>query len=177
MPQLIIFIIIVMAIGAILVLSAIVDVPPDNAMVVERRRRFNRILAPGIHLVWPIFENLHEFTFEGAPRLMISTAPQTLKLASLSLLCLDGKQLQAGVELTFQVREPQLAAYHVVDPPRQLRESAIERLQQCAAERDGDQVFEEEGEFTRLFTEIFPRQWREAGIEVKEVRFTKLEPV
>ena len=176
MPQLIIFIIIVMAIGAVLMLSAIVDVPPDQAMVVERRGRFNRVLTPGIRLVWPIFENLHEFTFEGSPRLMIGTAPQTLKLASLCLKCADGKELEAGVVLKFQVLKPQLTAYRVVDPPRQLRESAIERLQQTAAERDSDVLLEREGDFTRLFTEILSRQWREAGIEVREALFTKLEP-
>jgi len=162
---------------AAVVAAAIVDVPGNSAMVVERRGRFHRVIGAGLHLVWPTREAARAWRFDDRTRITVRLSGAELVLADTRLACRDGREVTIAAELIWRFRDVARAAYAVDDTPRRLRKALLARLAQAAQEREAEELLTHEQEYVSRVAEALNEELAPDGLEVQKLSLSRLAPV
>lgn len=118
----------------IFIVRAFKIVPQQSAWVVERFGKYNRILAPGLRLVVPIYERV-------AYRHSLKEIP--LDVPSQVCITRDNTQLQVDGILYFQVTDPMRASYGSSDYVIAITQLAQTSLRSMIGKLELDKTFEE----------------------------------
>jgi len=129
-----IVLIIVLALIVLVVIKAIAIVPQQNAWVVERLGKFDRVLSPGAGFVIPFIERTaYKHSLKEIP----------LDVPSQVCITRDNTQLQVDGVLYFQVTDPMRASYGSSNYISAITQLAQTTLRSVIGKMELDRTFEE----------------------------------
>ena len=127
-------IIAVAAMVVIFLMKSIYIVPQQNAYVVERLGRFNKVLQPGLTFILPFVDQVRY-------RHLLKEVP--LDVPSQICITKDNTQLQVDGIIYFQVTDPRLASYGSSDYVLAISQLAQTTLRSVIGRMELDRTFEE----------------------------------
>ena len=126
--------IILLLLAAVVVIKAIAIVPQQNAWVVERLGKFDRVLSPGPGFVIPFIERVsYKHSLKEIP----------LDVPSQVCITRDNTQLQVDGVLYFQVTDPMRASYGSSNYISAITQLAQTTLRSVIGKMELDRTFEE----------------------------------
>ena len=142
-------------------------VPQQNAWVVERLGKFNRVLEPGFQLIVPFVErvaykhSLKEFPLDVAEQVCITK---------------DNTQLTVDGIIYFQVVDPRLASYGSSNYVQAITQLAQTALRSVIGKMELDKTFESRDEINHTIVNVLDEAGRTWGIKVLRYEIKSLTP-
>lgn len=151
----------------IFVVRALKIVPQQSAWVVEQFGKYNRILAPGLRLVIPIYERV-------AYRHSLKEIP--LDVPSQVCITRDNTQLQVDGVLYFQVTDPMRASYGSSDYVVAITQLAQTSLRSVIGKLELDKTFEERDMINAQVVQAIDEAALNWGVKVLRYEIKDLTP-
>jgi regulator of protease activity HflC (stomatin/prohibitin superfamily) len=158
----------VLAIVAIIFISrAIRIVPQQNAFVVERLGKFDRTMAPGLHLLVPFIDRLaYKHSLKEIP----------LDVPSQVCITKDNTQLTVDGILYFQVTDPMRASYGSSNYIVAITQLAQTTLRSVIGRMELDKTFEERDAINAAVVQALDEAASNWGVKVLRYEIKDLTP-
>jgi regulator of protease activity HflC (stomatin/prohibitin superfamily) len=157
----------VIVLVAIYVLEAVRVVPQQEAFVVEKLGKFDRVLEPGLRFIFPPFEriayrhSLKEVPFDVAEQVCITK---------------DNTQLAVDGIIYYQVTNPQLASYGTSDPILAITQLAQTTLRSEIGKMELDKTLESRDTINRSIVSVLDEAGSTWGVKVLRYEVKNLTP-
>ena len=149
------------------VLKYVVIVSQGYEYTVESFGKYTRSLAPGFHILIPIFENI------GAK---INRKEQVLEVASQEVITKDNVTMKIDTVTFYQVTDPKLYAYGVDDPITAIEYLAATTLRNIIGDLDLDQTLTSRDIINEKMRKILDAATDPWGIKVNRVEVKNILP-
>lgn len=160
-------IIIFLIVAIIYIKKAVRVVPQQQAWIIERFGKFNRILEPGLNFIIPFIDKV-------AYKQSLKEVPMDTS----SQICItkDNTQLQVDGVLYFQVTNPQLASYGTSDFVFAITQLAQTSLRSVIGTMTLDKTFEEREEINTKVVQAVDEAAQTWGVKVLRYEIKDLTP-
>ena len=112
----IVFAVVMIAILIYLIIhTPIFTVEEQQAIVIQRLGKFNRVCGPGIHFMWPFIERKRKFKEGGEEREAIDQRERAVDLPKQDVITKDNVQVQVDSMAYYEISDPKKAVYGVDD--------------------------------------------------------------
>ncbi len=170
-------------------LKGVVVVNQAEAMVIERLGRYNRTLAPGVNIIWPLFETARqidwEFVTEG-PEGERVTRRQTIRKIDLreavydfpkqNVITEDNVAIQIDAMLYFQVTDPKRAVYEISNLPEAIKKLTQTTLRNVIGEMELDRTLSSRDNINSKLKIILDEATDKWGVKVNRVELQDIIP-
>lgn len=95
--------------------TPIFTVQEEQAVVIERLGKFNRVCGPGMHFMWPFIERKRKFTEGGKEYEAIDQRERAVDLPKQDVITKDNVQVQVDSMAYYEITDPKKAVYGVDD--------------------------------------------------------------
>jgi regulator of protease activity HflC (stomatin/prohibitin superfamily) len=157
----------VIALVVVYALEAIRVVPQQEAFVVERLGRFDRVLEPGLTFILPPIERV-------AYRHSLKEVP--LDVAEQVCITKDNTQLGVDGIIYYQVTDPRLASYGTSDYVSAITQLAQTALRSEIGKMELDKTLESRDEINRSIVAVLDEAGRAWGVKVLRYEVKNLTP-
>ena len=155
------------ALMVVLVIEGVRIVPQQQAWVVERLGKFDRILEPGFNVIVPFVERI-------AYRHSLKEVP--LDVPEQICITKDNTQLSVDGIIYFQVVDPKLASYGSSDYIQAITQLAQTALRSVIGKMELDRTFESRDEINHTVVSVLDDAGRTWGIKVLRYEIKSLTP-
>ena len=157
----------IIAFGIVLAIESIKVVPQQQAWVVERFGKFNRVLEPGLNGIWPFFDRV-------AYRHSLKEVPLDVS----EQVCITKDNTQLGVDgiIYYQVTDPRLASYGSSNYIAAITQLAQTTLRSEIGKMELDKTFESRDEINRQVVAVLDEAGRTWGVKVLRYEIKNLTP-
>jgi regulator of protease activity HflC (stomatin/prohibitin superfamily) len=155
------------AMMVILIIEGVRIVPQQNAWVVERLGKFDRVLPPGFNVIVPFIERI-------AYRHSLKEVP--LDVPEQVCITKDNTQLAVDGIIYFQVVDPKLASYGSSDYIQAITQLAQTALRSVIGKMELDRTFESRDEINHHVVNVLDEAGRTWGIKVLRYEIKSLTP-
>lgn len=157
----------VIALIAVYVLEAVRVVPQQSAFVIERLGKFDRVLEPGLRIIFPPFERV-------AYRHSLKEVP--LDVAEQVCITRDNTQLGVDGIIYYQVTDPYKASYGTSDPIMAITQLAQTTLRSEIGKMELDKTLESRDEINRSIVSVLDEAGSTWGVKVLRYEVKNLTP-
>ena len=157
----------VVALGVVIAVESIRQVPQQMAWVVERMGKYNSVLEPGLNVIVPFLDRV--------------AYRHSLKETSLDVqeqVCITRDNTQLGVDgiIYYQVTDPKLASYGSSDYVSAVTQLAQTTLRSEIGKMELDKTFESRDEINRQVVAVLDEAGRTWGVKVLRYEIKNLTP-
>jgi regulator of protease activity HflC (stomatin/prohibitin superfamily) len=157
----------VIALGIVVAIESIRQVPQQSAWVVERLGKFHAVLEPGLNIIVPVLDKV-------AYRHSLKETPLDIP----EQVCITKDNTQLGVDgiIYYQVTDPKLASYgssNYIDAVTQLAQTT---LRSEIGKMELDKTFESREEINRQVVSVLDEAGRTWGVKVLRYEIKNLTP-
>ncbi len=157
----------VVALGVVIAIESIRQVPQQMAWVVERMGKFHSVLEPGLNVIVPFLDRV--------------AYRHSLKETSLDVqeqVCITRDNTQLGVDgiIYYQVTDPKLASYGSADYVSAVTQLAQTTLRSEIGKMELDKTFESRDEINRQVVAVLDEAGRTWGVKVLLYEIKNLTP-
>lgn len=99
----------------LIVNTPIFTVQEQQAVIIERLGKFNRVLGPGMHFTWPFIERRRKFRHGDLELDAVDQRERSVDLPAQIVITRDKVQLEVDSIAYYQIAEPERAVYGVDD--------------------------------------------------------------
>ncbi|HEY9397298.1 MAG TPA: paraslipin, partial [Burkholderiales bacterium] len=151
----------------VFVIEGVRIVPQQDAWVVERLGKFDRVLEPGLNIVVPIYE-----------RVAYKHSLKEVPLDVPEQVCITRDNTQLGVDgiLYFQVTDPRLASYGSDNYVNAITQLAQTTLRSEIGKMELDKTFESREDMNRQIVSSLDEAGRSWGVKVLRYEIKNLTP-
>ncbi len=162
-----IVLLVIVALAILIVVRAIAIVPQQNAWVVERLGKFDRVLSPGAGFVIPFVERVaYKHSLKEIP----------LDVPSQVCITRDNTQLQVDGILYFQVTDPMRASYGSSNYISAITQLAQTTLRSVIGKMELDRTFEERAVINTTIVASLDEAALNWGVKVLRYEIKDLTP-
>ena len=157
----------IIAFGIMLAIESFKVVPQQQAWVVERFGKFNRVLEPGLNGIWPFFDRVgYKHSLKEVP---LDVSEQ---------VCITKDNTQLGVDgiIYYQVTDPRLASYGSSNYIAAITQLAQTTLRSEIGKMELDKTFESRDEINRQVVAVLDEAGRTWGVKVLRYEIKNLTP-
>jgi len=157
----------IIAFGVVLAIESFKVVPQQQAWVVERFGKFNRVLEPGLNGIWPFFDRVeYKHSLKEVP---LDVSEQ---------VCITKDNTQLGVDgiIYYQVTDPRLASYGSSNYIAAITQLAQTTLRSEIGKMELDKTFESRDEINRQVVAVLDEAGRTWGVKVLRYEIKNLTP-
>jgi regulator of protease activity HflC (stomatin/prohibitin superfamily) len=157
----------VLVLAMVFVIEGVRIVPQQDAWVVERLGKFDRVLEPGLNIVVPIYE-----------RVAYKHSLKEVPLDVPEQVCITRDNTQLGVDgiLYFQVTDPRLASYGSDNYVNAITQLAQTTLRSEIGKMELDKTFESREDMNRQIVSSLDEAGRSWGVKVLRYEIKNLTP-
>ena len=169
--------------------KGVVIVNQAEAMVIERLGKFNRILEPGINVIWPLIErpqSIHwEFVTEDDEGKRI-TRRKTIQRIDLreavydfpkqNVITEDNVAIQIDAMLYFQITDPKRAVYEINNLPEAIKKLTQTTLRNVIGEMELDKTLTSRDDINSTLKAILDEATDKWGVKVNRVELKDIIP-
>jgi regulator of protease activity HflC (stomatin/prohibitin superfamily) len=157
----------IIAFGIALAFESIKVVSQQQAWVVERFGKFNRVLEPGLRGIWPFFD-----------RVAYKHSLKEVPLDVSEQVCITKDNTQLGVDgiIYYQVTDPRLASYGSSNYIAAITQLAQTTLRSEIGKMELDKTFESRDEINRQVVAVLDEAGRTWGVKVLRYEIKNLTP-
>jgi len=157
----------IVALGVVVAIESIRQVPQQMAWVVERMGKYNSVLEPGLNVIVPFLDRV--------------AYRHSLKETSLDVqeqVCITRDNTQLGVDgiIYYQVTDPKLASYGSSDYVSAVTQLAQTTLRSEIGKMELDKTFESRDEINRQVVAVLDEAGRTWGVKVLRYEIKNLTP-
>ena len=157
----------VVALGVVVAIESIRQVPQQMAWVVERMGKYHAVLEPGLNVIVPFLDRV--------------AYRHSLKETSLDVqeqVCITRDNTQLGVDgiIYYQVTDPKLASYGSADYVSAVTQLAQTTLRSEIGKMELDKTFESRDEINRQVVAVLDEAGRTWGVKVLRYEIKNLTP-
>lgn len=157
----------VIALGIVVAIESIRQVPQQSAWVVERLGKFHAVLEPGLNIIVPVLDKV-------GYRHSLKETPLDIP----EQVCITKDNTQLGVDgiIYYQVTDPKLASYgssNYIDAVTQLAQTT---LRSEIGKMELDKTFESREEINRQVVSVLDEAGRTWGVKVLRYEIKNLTP-
>ena len=157
----------VVAMIVVLVFEGVRIVPQQNAWVVERLGKFDRVLEPGINIIVPFVDRIaYKHSLKEVP----------LDVPEQVCITKDNTQLAVDGIIYFQVVDPRLASYGTSNYVLAITQLAQTALRSEVGKMELDKTFESRDEINHKVVSVLDEAGRTWGIKVLRYELKSLTP-
>ncbi len=173
----------------IYLIKGLIIVNQAEAMVIERLGRFNRILEPGINIIWPIFERpqkIHwEFVTEDeeGERVVKRETIERIDLRETvydfpqqNVITEDNVAIKIDAMLYFQVTDPQHAVYEISNLPEAIKKLTQTTLRNVIGEMELDKTLTSRDDINSTLASILDEAADKWGVKINRVELKDIIP-
>ena len=157
----------VVALGVVIAIDSIRQVPQQEAWVVERLGKFQSVLEPGLNVIIPFLDRV-------AYRHSLKETP--LDVAEQVCITRDNTQLGVDGIIYYQVTDPKLASYGSSDYISAVTQLAQTTLRSEIGKMELDTTFESRDEINRQVVAVLDEAGRTWGVKVLRYEIKNLTP-
>src|ERR1700682_4285384 len=151
----------------VLIAEGVRIVPQQNAWVVERLGKFQKVLEPGLNIIVPFFDRVaYKHSLKEVP----------LDIPEQICITKDNTQLSVDGIIYFQVVDPKLASYGSSDYIQAITQLAQTALRSVVGKMELDKTFESRDEINHHVVEVLDEAGRTWGIKVLRYEIKSLTP-
>ena len=157
----------IVALAIVFVMEGVCIVPQQDAWVVERLGKFNRVLEPGLNIIVPfIYRVAYKHSLKEVP---LDVPEQT---------CITKDNTQLGVDgiLYYQVTDPRLASYGSENYVLAITQLAQTTLRSEIGKMELDRTFESRDDMNRQIVAALDEAGRSWGVKVLRYEIKNLTP-
>lgn len=157
----------IVALGTVVAIESIRQVPQQSAWVVERLGKFHSVLEPGLNVIIPVLDRV-------AYRHSLKETP----LDVLEQVCITRDNTQLGVDgiIYYQVTDPKLASYGASNYIMAITQLAQTTLRSEIGKMELDKTFESRDEINRQIVAVLDEAGRTWGVKVLRYEIKNLTP-
>ena len=155
------------AMMVVLVVEGVRIVPQQNAWVVERLGKFDRILEPGFNVIVPFVERI---AYKHSLKEIPLDVPEQICITK------DNTQLSVDGIIYFQVVDPKLASYGSSNYIQAITQLAQTALRSVIGKMELDRTFESRDEINHTVVNVLDEAGRTWGIKVMRYEIKSLTP-
>src|SRR5258706_9661763 len=157
----------IIAFGIALAFESFKVVPQQQAWVVERFGKFNRVLEPGLSGIWPFFD-----------RVAYKHSLKEVALDVSEQVCITKDNTQLGVDgiIYYQITDPRLASYGSSNYIAAITQLAQTTLRSEIGKMELDKTFESRDEINRQVVAVLDEAGRTWGVKVLRFEIKNLTP-
>ncbi|MFW5985652.1 MAG: SPFH domain-containing protein [Halanaerobiaceae bacterium] len=170
-------------------LKGVVIVNQAEAMVIERLGKFNRVLEPGINIIWPLIERtqqIHwEFVTEDEEGKRVSRR-KTIERIDLreavydfpqqNVITEDNVAIRIDAMLYFQVTDPKRAVYEINNLPEAIKKLTQTTLRNVIGEMELDKTLTSRDDINSTLKAILDEATDKWGVKVNRVELKDIIP-
>ncbi|MEU8075481.1 SPFH domain-containing protein [Catellatospora citrea] len=156
--------------------TALSQVPEDEVWIMERHRRFHRVLAAGLRLKVPLLDRVRTKVDLTPQMLLWPPAPpegSTQEPAGNAFATADGGEVEIRMRILWRVTDPVQAAYQTHGPTQAIDDLAAATLRRLVADLPQDVAMTSRKTFDQELTRALSEQagrWAEVGsVRISEV--------
>ena len=157
----------VIALGIVIAIESIRQVPQQSAWVVERLGKFHAVLEPGLNIIVPVLDKV-------AYRHSLKETP--LDVPEQVCITRDNTQLAVDGIIYYQVTDPKLASYGSSDYIEAVTQLAQTTLRSEIGKMELDMTFESRDEINRKLVSVLDEAGRTWGVKVLRYEIKNLTP-
>ncbi|MBP5342881.1 SPFH/Band 7/PHB domain protein [bacterium] len=150
-----------------LALSGIKVVKQTEKYVIERVGKFHSILDPGVHWIWPFFDRV---------ALRVVMKEQIRDFDPQPVITKDNVTMQIDTVVFFQITDPKLYAYGVVNPINAIENLSSTTLRNIIGELDLDETLTSRDIINTKMRSILDEATDPWGIKVNRVEVKNILP-
>jgi regulator of protease activity HflC (stomatin/prohibitin superfamily) len=155
------------AMVVVIVVEGVRIVPQQNAWVVERLGKFDRVLEPGFNVIVPFVERI---AYKHSLKEIPLDVPEQICITK------DNTQLSVDGIIYFQVVDPRLASYGSSDYIQAITQLAQTALRSVIGKMELDRTFESRDEINHTVVSVLDDAGRTWGIKVLRYEIKSLTP-
>lgn len=157
----------VIALGVVVALESIRQVPQQSAWVVERLGKFHAVLEPGLNIIVPVLDKV-------AYRHSLKETPLDIP----EQVCITKDNTQLGVDgiIYYQVTDPKLASYGSSNFIEAVTQLAQTTLRSEIGKMELDKTFESREDINRQVVSVLDEAGRTWGVKVLRYEIKNLTP-
>ncbi len=181
--------VIIVLLVIIWVFKGLIIINQAEAMVIERLGKFNRVLEPGINVIWPLIERMQEiqweFVTEGEDGQRI-TRMQSIKRIDLretvydfpkqNVITEDNVTIQIDAMLYFQITDPKRAVYEINNLPEAIKKLTQTTLRNVIGEMELDKTLTSRDNINTNLKIILDEATDKWGVKVNRVELKDIMP-
>jgi regulator of protease activity HflC (stomatin/prohibitin superfamily) len=157
----------IIALGIVVAIESIRQVPQQSAWVVERLGKFHAVLEPGLNVIVPVLDKV--------------SYRHSLKETPLDIpeqVCITKDNTQLGVDgiIYYQVTDPKLASYGSSNYIEAVTQLAQTTLRSEIGKMELDKTFESREEINRQVVSVLDEAGRTWGVKVLRYEIKNLTP-
>lgn len=163
-------------------LKSFIQVAQDEQAVIERLGKFDRVLGPGVHFIFPyierpvgITESQKLFKFFCKDRISLSEQVMEFPNDNRAFFANNNEQLKVKGELVYQITDPYKAVYEIaylLDAMNQLAASIIQkRLIEESIDSDPIQKLKDISEHILDLCNEYSVKW---GVKIKDIKIKQI---
>ena len=170
-------------------IKGVVIVNQAEAMVIERLGKFNRVLEPGINIIWPLVERaqrIHwEFVTEDAEGKRV-TRRKTIERIDLreavydfpsqNVITEDNVAIRIDAMLYFQITDPKRAVYEITNLPEAIKKLTQTTLRNVIGEMELDKTLTSRDDINSTLKTILDEATDKWGVKVNRVELKDIIP-
>lgn len=162
----IIFLIIALVFAFVVVSSAVRIVRPFERGLVERLGKFNRILDPGLNLIFPLFDTVTKIDMR---EVVLDVPPQRV-------ITRDNVGVEVDAVIYAQVTDPFRARYEISNYILAATKLAQTNLRNVIGELDLDQCLSSRDEINKQLRDVLDTATDKWGVKVNRVELQRIDP-
>ncbi len=189
MPALLILLIFLVILIVIFAIKGVVIINQAEAMVIERLGKFNRILQPGINVIWPIFEKSRKIDWEfvredgDGKRYTVRESIDRIDLRETvydfprqNVITEDNVVIEINAMIYFQITDPKKVVYEISNLPDAIKKLTQTTLRNVIGEMDLDKTLSSRDDINSKLKNILDQATDKWGVKVNRVELQDIIP-
>ena len=185
-----IVLIVIAAIVVIYIIRGIKIIPQSETRVVERLGKFDRVLSPGIQIIWPIIDKAKVVTsrklvssaFGGEPIVKISSTSvidlreQVYDFPKQTVITKDNVSTQINALLYFQIVDAKKSVYEIDNLPNAIEKLTQTTLRNVIGELELDETLTSRDTINSKLRAVLDDATNKWGVKVNRVELQDITP-
>ncbi len=156
--------------------TPIFTVQEQQAVIIERLGKFNRVLEPGMHFMWPFIERKRRFTQGGIEVDFVDQRERTVDLPAQTVITRDKVQLEVDSIAYYQIAEPEKSVYGVDDVIGAVNQLIRTVLRDVIGDTELEQLLSGREKINQRLKEQVSNASGDWGISIRRVELQAVTP-
>lgn len=156
-----------LALGVVIVFSAVVVVPQGYIYTLEYFGKYTKVLKPGLHIIVPFFERVGT---------KVNVMETVLDIPSQDAITKDNASVHVDGVVYYQVLRAERAAYEVTDLTRALKNLAMTNIRTVMGSMDLDELLSHREQINARLLDVMDVATEPWGVKVTRVEIKDIRP-